>query len=210
MRLRAVAMLLAGLMALPAAAQDVTQAVVIAGYRSAHFGAGEAEVRAAIKKDLGVDDAVAQANPVERTTVLMVPDRTLLPDAPPATVAYIFGATTGKLAQVNIIWGENGGSDVGKIVTAANSLIAYFLEKGSYATGSVVVNQPLPDGTTLGFRGADANGRMIILQLIPALEPNLAADAKGPPVQVKKALLKLSYIESPGKPDILRIEKGQF
>lgn len=183
----------------------------IDGYRSARFGMTEAEVKKAIKADLSVDDPAKTVNAVERTSVLSVAGRSLIPDSPPATVSYILGATTAKLVQVNIVWGEKGGADAKQIVPIANALAAYFLDKGSYAKDSVAVNQNLPDGTVLVFRGADAKGRMVILQLTPIIDPAEAKKAtKDKPVELKKATLKLSYVANPAKPDVFRIEKGRF
>lgn len=191
---------------------QAVEPVIIDGYRSARFGTGEAEVKRAIKADLGGDDPARVVNEIERTTALVMPHQALLPDSPPATVSYILGATSAKLVQVNIVWGDNGGADIRQIVLTANALVQYFIQKGSYAKDSLVVNQKLPDGTILAFRGADAQGRMVLLQLVPIAD---ASDAKKPEgkdklVDVNKGMLKLSYIENPAKPDIFRIEKGRF
>ena len=187
------------------------EAVSIDGYRSARFGMSEAEVKKAIKTDLGGDAPARVVNETERTTVLLASNRVLLPDSPPATLSYILGASSAKLIQVNIVWGDNGGVDAKQIVPTANALAAYFLEEGSYAKDSVVVNQGLPDGTALVFRGADAKSRMVVLQLVPIAPP---ADEKKPgkdkQVEFKKAMLRLSYIANPTKPDVFRIEKGKF
>ena len=187
---------------------------VIDGYRSAHFGMTESEVKKAIKADLGVDDPTRTTNDVERTTVMVVTGKTLLPETPPATVSYILGASSSKLIQVNVVWGDNGGADAKQIVATVNALTAYFLDKGSYAKDSLAVNQGLPDGTALAFRGADAKGHMVVLQLIPIPDPTDAKkdgkDAKDKPVQFKKAMLRLSYIGNPAKPDVFHIDKGQF
>lgn len=186
-------------------------AAVIEGYRSAQFGMKEPEVRKAIKKDLDTDKISSVPNDLERTTVLLVKEQRLLADAPPATVSYILGATSSKLIQINVVWGEDGGADVKPVVTAANALVAYFAGKGAYAKDSVVVNQALPDGSTLVFRGSDAAGHMVVLQLLPVVDKaDAKEDTKGRKPEVKKAILKLSYIENPTKPDVFRIEKGQF
>ena len=189
----------------------VPQAAVIDGYRSALFGMKEPELRKAIKKDLDTDKVSTVPNDLERTTVLLVKEQRLLADAPPATVSYILGASSSKLIQINVVWGEDGGADVKPIITAANALVAYFAGKGAYAKDSVVVNQTLPDGSTLAFRGTDAAGHMVVLQLLPVVDKaDAKEDTKGRKIEVKKAILKLSYIENPTKPDVFHIEKGQF
>ncbi len=191
--------------------QQSAEPAVVDGYRSARFGMNEAEVKRAIKTDFSVDEPAKAVNDTERTNILMVPGKSLIPDSPPATVSYIFGATTAKLIQVNVVWGDNGGVDAKQIVPTTNALVAYFLDKGSYAKDSVAVNQGLPDGTVLVFRGADAKGRMVVLQLVPILDPADEKKAgKEKPVEFKKAMLRLSYIANPTKPDVFRIEKGRF
>ena len=184
---------------------------VIDGYRSARFGMSEAEVRKAIRADLGVEEPVRGANETERTTVLVVQGKTLIPDTPPATLSYILGATSAKLIQVNIVWGEATGADLKQILPVANSLAGYFADKGSYAKDSVAVNLTLPDGSVLAFRGSDAKGRMVVLHLLPIATPaDLKKPEKDKPIEFKKAALRLSYIANPTKPDVFRIEKGRF
>ena len=190
---------------------QAAEPATIDGYRSAHFGMSEAEVKKAIKADFSVDEPAKAANETERTSVLIVAGKSLIPDSPPATVSYIFGATTSKLIQVNVVWGDNGGVDAKQIVPTTNALASYFIDKGSYAKDSVAVNQGLPDGTVLVFRGADAKGRMVVLQLVPIVDPADEKKAsKDKPVEFKKAMLRLSYIANPTKPDVFRIEKGKF
>ena len=183
----------------------------IDGYRSAHFGMTESEVKKAIKIDFSLDEPARTVNDAERTTVLIVPGKTLIPDSPPATLSYIFGATTAKLIQVNVVWGDNGGVDAKQIVPTTKALASYFLDKGSYAKDSLAMNQGLPDGTVLVFRGADAKGRMVVLQLVPIVDPADDKKAgKDKAVEFKKAMLRLSYVANPTKPDVFRIEKGKF
>ena len=190
---------------------QAAEPATIDGYRSARFGMTEAEVKKAIRSDFSVDEPAKAVNETERTSVLIVPGKSLIPDSPPATVSYIFGATTAKLIQVNVVWGDNGGVDAKQIVPTTNALAAYFLDKGSYAKDSVAVNQGLPDSTVLVFRGADAKGRMVVLQLVPIIDPAEEKKAsKDKPVEFKKAMLRLSYIANPTKPDVFRIEKGRF
>jgi len=191
-------------------AQTAEQAVVD-GYRSAHFGITEVEVRKAIKVDLGVDDPARTTNDVEHTTVLTVASKTLLPDSPPAAISYILGATSSRLIQVNVVWGAGGGAEAKQIVAAADALTAYFLNKGGWSKDSQAVNLALPDGTLLAFRGVDAKGHMVVLHLIPIPESGEGKkDGKDKSIPFKRAMLRLSYIADPTKPDIFHIDKGQF
>lgn len=187
------------------------EAATVDGYRSARFGMTEAEVKKAIKADFSVDDPTRTVNGTQRTTALVVSGKSLIPDTPPATITYILGATTAKLIQVNIVWGGTGGVDAKQIAFIANALLAYFQEKGSYAKDSVAVNQNLQDGSVLVFRGADAQGRAVVVHLVPVIDPAAARKAdKDKPLELKKAALRLSYVANPAKPDVFRIEKGRF
>ena len=187
------------------------EAVKIDGFRSAHFGMAETEVRKAIRTDFGGNEVVRTTNDAERTTALTVSNQALLPDTPPATISYILGARSAKLVQVNVIWGGEGGADAKGVVTTANVLTAYFLRQGAYAKDSVVSNRQLEDHSVLAFRGADSKGHMILLQLFPLIDVAAVKDSsKEKPIEVKKASLRLSYMENPTHPDIFQIGKGQF
>src|SRR5579864_1917738 len=81
----------------PAApAAPAAQPLHVEGFRSAHWGMAEAQVRAAIAKDFKVtpDKIKSEENLAERTQVLsvLVPD--LLEGAGPARASYIFGYST--------------------------------------------------------------------------------------------------------------------
>ena len=52
---------------------------------------------------------------------------------------------------------------------------------------------------------------MVVLQLVPIVDQaEVRKQEKDKPVEFKKAVLRLSYIANPAKPDVLRIEKGRF
>ena len=81
----------------------------VTGFRDARFGMTEADVRAAVKKSLAVQDADIKtgANPTEGTALLIVRVDSLDPGPGPATITYIFGNKSKKLIQVNVVWGED-------------------------------------------------------------------------------------------------------
>ncbi|MBF0354415.1 MAG: hypothetical protein HQL43_04160 [Alphaproteobacteria bacterium] len=197
----------------PVGPQATLSPAQIEGFRSARFGYAESELRAAMRKDLGVSDKdiVAASNDTERTSSLTAKANNLLPDSGMATVSYILGARAKKLIQVNVLWGgvEPGAANLATLVGLSNSLRGYFLEQGSYVKETLLANQPLDDGTVLVFRGADDKGRMVLLRLVP--EPKKERD-KNAPKDAREAhgMLLLSYIENPKNPDVFRIEKGQF
>jgi len=193
---------------------------VVNGFRSVTFGMTELEVTAAAKKDFGATDQQLshESNMNERTTSLVIKVNNLIPDAGTALIAYVFGATSKRLFQINIVWGQPvvEKPDLTGLVSAANSLRNLFLTQG-YAPDSVVANAQLPDGTLLVFRGLDAHGHMTLLLLaLPQTgsQVNSSADqGSKPKTDPKKteggpATLRLSYIEKPDKPDIFKLDGG--
>jgi hypothetical protein len=193
---------------------------IVTGFRSASFGMTEQEVAAALKKDFGVTDRQIshETNMDERTNSLVVRINNLIPDSGTALVAYVFGATSKRLFQINVVWGQPvvEKPDLPGLVGAANSLRNLFLTQG-YAPDSVVANAQLPDGTLLVFRGLDAQGHMTFLRLaLPQAgsQANSSGDqgakSKTDPKKPDAGLaqLRLSYIEKPDKPDIFKLDGG--
>jgi hypothetical protein len=152
----------------------------------------------------------------ERTNSLVVKINNLIPDAGTALIAYVFGATSKKLFQINLVWGQPvvEKPDPQGLVSAANSLRNLFLTQG-YAPDSVVANAQLPDGTLLVFRGLDAQGHMTLLLLaLPQTGSHVgsssdqSAKSKSEPKKPDVTTLRLSYIEKPDKPDIFKLDGG--
>jgi hypothetical protein len=176
------------------------------GFRSAHFGMTDAQVKQAVRRDfnLGPDRITSAENPVDRTTVLTVSVRDLLPGSGAAQVVYVLGFSTKKLIQVTVTWGGtvNPALKAETAVAMANQLRNYLVTVG-YKPDSMVVNTRMPDGTFVVFRGFDAEDRMTILTLAGAEAPEGAANAPAP-------VLSLSYVLDIRNPDIYRIPRGQF
>lgn len=189
----------------PAPAAD---AAAIEGFRSARFGMTEAELRAAIRRDFpqAAERIVSEQTPVERTQVLTVTVPNLIPDAGNARVSYILGHQSKRLIQVTILWGPPADPTVRPeaLVNAAEALRAHFASLG-WRPGSVAGGVALADGSTLVFRGLDAEGRMAQLQVLPAAAaPNAPANAPRP------FGLRLAYVADPLNPDVFRLQRGQF
>jgi hypothetical protein len=178
----------------------------IDGFRDAHFGMTEAELRRAIKKDFPRARIAVAINPSEKTTILSLTASNLLPDTGPARISYILGYQSKRLIQVNILWASNGTSAASddEVVASANSLRDYFSAR-KFKPDSVVRNQKLEGGAILVFRGSDEAGRMVVLVLIGS--GAAARRGKKPPPPLT---LELSYIADSAHPDIFRIGKGQF
>jgi len=182
---------------------------MIAGFREAHFGMTEDQVREAIKKDFPAAAAKLKVttHSTEKTVVLslLVPD--LLPHTGSARVSYILGYKSKKLIQVNIFWTSEGTEDGDEIVIGvANSLRDYFAAQ-NYKPDSVVVNRQLAENTMLVFRASDSQNRTVVAVLSGVGEA-ARKDEKAP--RPPPLALELSYIADAAHPDVFKIGKGQF
>jgi hypothetical protein len=193
----------------PAAANGETAHVD--GFRSAKWGMIEAEARTAVTNDFKIpaDKLKAEPNPNERTTVLTIQVPDLIDGAGIARVSYIFGYTTKKLIQVNVVWGTpvDPQAKPEGIVAAANQLRDLFMGSG-YEPGTIVANARANDGEVIVFEGQDADKHTTLLRLV-AGQPAADKDAKKEKPAAVTALF-LSYILDSRNPDIYRLKKGQF
>jgi hypothetical protein len=183
----------------------------VEGFRSAHFGMTEAQVREAIRADFRLGNAAIRAatHPVEKTRVLQVTVRDLVPGSGQSQIAYVLGFQSKTLIQVNILWTAGDPAAAEALVAAGQTLRNYFLaDRARFRNDTVVANQPLTDGRTVLFRGADEQQRTI--ELIVALAPSTKETASGAAsTRVAGAQLRLMYIRSPGNPDIHRVGPGK-
>jgi hypothetical protein len=181
----------------------------IDGFRDAHFGMNEEQVKHAIRKDFPGQAAKLKSEnqPTEKTTVLSLSVPDLLPGSGAAQVSYILGYKSKKLIQINVIWRSEGTEQSDEtVVGTANSLRDYFADQ-SYKPGSEIANRQLGDNAIVVFRGADAQDRMVMVIL------NGAAAAKRKdekPPRTPALTLEVSYIADPAHPDVYRIPKGEF
>ena len=184
----------------------------IDGFRSAHWGMTDAQVKAAIRKDFNIapEKVQTEENASERTTVLTIMVGDLLEGAGKARVSYILGYSGKKLIQVNIVWGTTVDPQTkpDRIVAAANQLRALFLSY-PYQPDTVASNVPTADGTITVFQGQDAEKHMTLLRLVstpaPPAPKNAKSESPGPTV-----VLFLSYVMDVRNPDVYRLKKGQF
>jgi hypothetical protein len=210
----------AGAQSAPAApSRPAEDSGAIGGFRSAQFGMNEADVRKAIAKDLGVkpQDIKADVHPTEKTKLLSVTAKDLLPETGTSLVTYHLGYKSKQLMQVTIVWGRpvQADPDPQRLVGTANLLRNYFAAQQFQPEGRVL-NAPVEGGIVV-FRGFDKAKRMVLLMLSAqpgeATAQGLAKDpAKGEAKdsQLKNLSLQLFYVLNPEKPDVFAIEKGQF
>jgi hypothetical protein len=180
----------------------------IDGFRSAQWGMTEAQVKQAIQKDFNLsgDKIRTEENLAEHTLVLSAAVPDLLEGAGLARVSYIFGFSTKKLIQVNVLWGtpSDPQSSPEKVVAAANQLRQLFLDS-NYDPETVTSNVRMSDGSILVFQGNDSDKHTTILRLASG-----ASAPKGKPDKITEAALSLSYVMDPRNPDIYRLKKGAF
>jgi hypothetical protein len=180
------------------------------GFRSAQWGMTEPQVKSAISKDfkLGPEKIKAEENIAERTHVLSIVVSDLLEGAGAAKISYIFGHSSKKLIQVNVLWGSGVDPQIPpeKIVAAADQLRQLFLDSG-YEPRSIVTNAKMNDGEVLVFKGEDADKHVTILRLGAAGQPPRRGSSEKP---TAATALALSYILDAQNPDIYRLKKGQF
>jgi hypothetical protein len=196
----------------PASAAPVPPAAParVEGFRSAQWGMTEPQVKGALAKDFKIasEKIKSDENLAERTHVLTIVVPELLEGAGAARVSYIFGYTTKKLIQVNLLWGTAIDPQISpeKIRAAADQLRQLLLDSG-YEPRSVVTNAKMNDGEVLVFKGEDADKHVTILRLAAAAQPARRGSSDKP---TTSTALALSYILDAQSPDIYRLKKGQF
>jgi hypothetical protein len=197
---------------MPATAQGRT-AYTVAGFRDVKFGMTEPQVRAAATKTFNLKpaDFASAANPLEGTTVLTAKVAGLEPGPGPARVAYIFGHTSKKLVQVNVVWGEEGDKplDVNAVITSGTQLSRYFNDFAWKKDARAGI--PLGDNAVVLFAGDDdqkGSVRVVVdgvkYQFVKDGTQSTSPEPKGPPKLV------INYIADRDNPDVMKIEKGKF
>jgi hypothetical protein len=198
----------------PAEAQDLPK-YDVSGFRDARFGMTEAEVRAVVTKSFGVKaaDLKVTPNPTEGTSLLVVRVESLDPGPGPTTLTYIFGHKSKKLAQVNVVWGEDTATnppDANAIIGAGTRLERYFQGFG-WRKDTARVGIPVGENTVVLFAGEDEKKGAVRLvvdgikyQLNREGNQTTSPDPKG------AAKLIINYIADRDSPDIATIERGKF
>lgn len=183
----------------------------IEGFRSAHFGMSEEQVRAAIKNDFNIaDDAIVTGeNKDQATKVLKITLPQLSPGPGAASVYYIFGATSAKLMHVNVAWTTADKATKEQrdaIGVAGMQLARYFSDLHWKPNGTVTgfINQPTEVLLFAGIDPKDA-GVEVIVSGIPT------TDVDGKTTTPKgAATLSIRYMAHFAKPDVVTVEAGKF
>jgi hypothetical protein len=185
----------------------------VKGFRSAHFGMSEAQVRSAIAADLPGAQVTESANPAERTRALQAKVAHLEPGPGTATITYIFGATSRTLSHVNVIWileGDPRPDERASVVAAAAQLTNYFKTLPTAPKSSMGVTPSGPNGLIM-FAALDEKGAAVEVavegigyQATTGGKTSAVAPPSGP------AMLRVSYIANAANPDIYRVQAGAF
>lgn len=197
--------------AVMAIAQPVDGTHRVVGFRSAHFGMDEAQIRSAIEQDFkpAADSTSMLKNPAENTEVLLLRLGELEPGPGPASVSYIFGAKSRRLIHVNVVWktGETPSDEErNKIAAAGMQLTNYFRElpwkPGASASG-------LPNGGNglVLFVGLDPNNAGVEVRASGVATSDAQSVASKPE---GAAQLVLSYVADIKRPDIAVIKPAAF
>jgi len=183
--------------------------VVIDGFRSAHFGMTEAEVRKAIEADFKLTGSAVRPgdNAVERTHVLSITVPDLVPDSGKATVDYVFGFKSQRLIEVNLAWSAatDPANKPATLLHTGATLQAYF-QGETFPAGQSVANAMLANGGLLLFRGTDPAAHTVVLLLSGPVKQ----DTKEHQAQMTPTVLSLVYAADAAHPDVFRLQKGAF
>jgi hypothetical protein len=180
----------------------------VGGFRSARFGMSEAEVRAAIGEDFGVESRaiVAGENAAERTRLLRVTAADVLPGGGTATVSYVFGYQSKALIQIGVAWSSATDSSMTATRLSANGeTLRHRLLAAGYRPETIQTGLVLPSGLLL-FRGEDSAGHATIL----ILEGRFEALAGSQEKSLTPTSLALLYSLNPQHPDVFRLAPGSF
>jgi hypothetical protein len=197
----------------PVTAATAAAPYLIQGFRSAHFGMSEAQVREAIARDFqpAAGEIKEFDNDVEKTRLLALALSKLEPGPGAASVSYIFGASSHQLVHVNVVWTSSAqpqDAERGKFAAAAAQLSAYFRAlnwQADRVTGGV----PAGANGLVMFAGMDANNGAVEVRLNGVA--TTGADGKPGPAPTGPTQLRLAYMANLGQPDIAPpLKKNDF
>ena len=186
----------------------------VTGYGNAHFGMSMDEVKGLITQDYPhtLGSFKDEMDPVQKTRVLTMVAPELAPGPGPATISYVFGATSKKLIAVNVYWLVTGMATQAQQtqLTQAAQLLAADLVGYRWPIFNVARGHVLAPGALLVFSGKDEAGGGIEVRLngvAYTLEERHASATSVPFPETRvtprgPAQLRLSMVASIDKPDI--------
>jgi hypothetical protein len=191
-----------------AAAAAASPGPAIDGFRNAKFGMSETAVRGVVQSEFKLPaSAITQSeNQLQHTAVLSVQVPELVPGGGAAAVSYVFGYTSHKLIEVNILWSPEIDPKTTPAMLYQNgeSLQQYFASEGFPADRSTG-NIATPNGVLL-FRATDPTGNAVLLILSGTITKNAKSDKS----VLNPTTLTLAYAADPMHPDVFELAKGSF
>jgi hypothetical protein len=199
------------LAAVIAIAQPVADTHRVIGFRSAHFGMDEAQVRSAIAQDFEpVSDNLSMLkNPAENTELLLLRVAELEPGPGPASVSYIFGAKSRRLMHINVVWktDETPSDEARNKIAAAGMQLTNYFRDLSWKPGASASGLPNGGNGLVLFAGLDPSNAGVEVRVSGVTTSgaeSVASKPEGP------AQLVLSYVADIKNPDIAVIKPGAF
>src|SRR5690606_23273295 len=139
----------------------------------------------------------------------MEPASCLSPGPGPASIYYIFGATSERLMYINVVWStsdEPTDDERSRIIVAGLQLANYF-QRLNWRPEAAASNISLEPGSVAAVAGVDPDGAgvQVIMLSVPM------TDEEGTPVELSgPSILQVSYAARFGEPDVVTIEPGAF
>lgn len=199
----------------------VAEPYLVTGWGAARFGMTVDEVTALIRTSQPAPDVLREdTDPVQRTRVLTLVVPGQAPGPGPATINYVFGASSQRLAAINIAWVLEGNPDAAQRAQllaagtrAVAGLVGYQWAPLATARGHVVA-----PGAVILFAGRDPQGAGIEVRVDGvALELQRPLSASGQVAEPERrsappgpARLRIAVAAQPDRPDVYRLPPGQF
>jgi hypothetical protein len=189
----------------------------VAGFRGAKFGMTKPQVRAAITNDFPerADKIDEFSNRVDGTTSLAIRMDRLDPAPGKASVIYIFGKDSQELIHVNVAWTldpTEADSERENLIMAGLALKNHF-EAHRWAEGNVFRNVPVGSNSIVLFLARGMTGGAVEVRAdgvgFTRRESEEGPVVRSPP-PTGPALLRIAYTQSTERPDVARIQPGQF
>jgi hypothetical protein len=143
---------------------------ILAGFRSAIFGATRKDALDAIEKDFGaaVRDRAEEGDHGSQHIVKIFPP-SLLANTPPPTVAYYFDTPARGLSRITIIWdGPDGQGVAENDVAQITSPTVEAFKTIDFSPGKSLLNITMPHDLVVVFEGVDADGNTTRMTTSPA------------------------------------------
>lgn len=192
----------------------------LTGFGQVAFGMTVDEVDAAVAYMFPEADLESTLEPVQQTRILhlTVPQLAPVPSAPspgPASLTYVFGASSERLMAININWYVEGDATLAQrnalLATGTAyvaDLLGYMWEPFSTSRGVVIGSNAV-----VLFAGRDQAGRgvEVIVEGVPLDVVVLpSGEVEHRPVNSGPAHLRIRLAARPDNPDVFTIPAGSF